>query len=77
MLDDIEQLREKIQTLKREKKAIILAHNYQRPEVQDIADYVDDSVGLARRAMEERDAKVIVHCSVDFKIGRASCRERV
>ena len=66
MSDDIERLREKIQTLKREKKAIILAHNYQRPEVQDIADYVDDSVGLARRAMEEKDAKVIVHCSVDF-----------
>lgn len=57
---------EKIQALKREKKALILAHNYQRPEVQEIADYVDDSVGLARRAMEEEEAGIIVHCSVDF-----------
>ena len=52
--------------LKKEKNALILAHNYQRPEVQDIADYVDDSVGLARKAVEDPQAKVIVHCSVDF-----------
>jgi len=52
--------------LKKERKALILAHNYQRPEVQDIADYVDDSVGLAKRAVEEPDAEVVVHCSVDF-----------
>lgn len=57
---------EKILKLKREKKALILAHNYQRPEVQEIADYVDDSVGLAKRALEVPDAEVIVHCSVDF-----------
>jgi quinolinate synthase len=60
------ELAEKILKLKREKKAVILAHNYQRGEIQDIADYVDDSVGLARKAMEEKDAKIIVHCSVDF-----------
>ncbi len=57
---------EKILKLKKERKALILAHNYQRPEVQDIADYVDDSVGLAKRAVEEPEAEVIVHCSVDF-----------
>ena len=57
---------DKILKLKKERKALILAHNYQRPEVQDIADYVDDSVGLAKRAVEESEAEVIVHCSVDF-----------
>lgn len=52
--------------LKREKKAIVLAHNYQRPGVQDIADYVGDSIELSRRAREERDAEIIVFAAVDF-----------
>lgn len=56
----------KILKLKKEKKALILAHNYQRPEVQDLADYVDDSIGLAKRAVEDPEAEVVVHCSVDF-----------
>jgi quinolinate synthase len=59
-------LTEKILRLKREKRAIILAHNYQRPEVQDIADYVGDSVELSRKAMEEKDAEIIVFAAVDF-----------
>jgi len=57
---------DKIIELKRKKKGIILAHNYQRPEIQDIADYVGDSIELSRRAMEEEDAEIIVFSAVDF-----------
>ena len=52
--------------LKEEKRALIMAHNYQRAEIQDIADYVGDSIELCRRAIEERDARMIVFSAVDF-----------
>ncbi len=52
--------------LKKQKKAIILAHNYQRPEVQEIADYVGDSIELSRKAMLEKEAEIIVFSAVDF-----------
>jgi len=59
-------LKDEILKLKKEKNAIILAHNYQRDDVQDIADYVGDSIELSRKAMEEKEAKLIVFSAVDF-----------
>jgi len=55
----------RIKQLKKEKNAIILSHNYQRGDVQDIADFVGDSFGLSQQAASS-DADVIVFCGVDF-----------
>ena len=60
-----EVLVERITELKAERNAILLVHNYQLPEVQDIADYLGDSLALSRRAAET-DADVIVFCGVHF-----------
>jgi len=54
-----------IENLKKEKKAIILAHLYQEPDIQDIADYVGDSLGLAQQA-EKTEANMIVFAGVHF-----------
>src|SRR5262244_2947493 len=62
---EITALQAEIRSLARARKAVLLAHNYQRPEVQDVADYVGDSLGLSRQAAAT-DAQTIVFCGVHF-----------
>src|SRR5258708_3395067 len=64
-LPPITELAAEIRRLAREKNAVILAHNYQVPEVQDVADHVGDSLGLSIQA-QKTDADLIVFCGVHF-----------
>ena len=61
----VAELQDEIRTLAQDRKAVILAHNYQRPEVQDVADFVGDSLGLSRQAAAT-DAEAISFCGVHF-----------
>jgi quinolinate synthase len=63
--ENVDALSREIGALKRKLNAVLLAHNYQVPEIQDVADYVGDSLGLSQQAAKT-DAEVIVFCGVHF-----------
>jgi hypothetical protein len=62
------ELQAEIKRIAKSRNAVILAHNYERPEVQDVADFVGDSLGLSREAAKT-SAEVIVFCGVHFMAG--------
>jgi quinolinate synthase len=70
-LENIPQLKEEVRALAAERGAVILAHNYQVPEVQEVADFVGDSLGLSQQAAAT-DADAIVFCGVHFMAETAS-----
>jgi quinolinate synthase len=69
--EDVPALQDEVRELARGRDAVILAHNYQRPEVQDVADYVGDSLGLSRQGAAT-DATTIAFCGVHFMAETAS-----
>jgi quinolinate synthase len=70
-LDNIPALQDEVRALAAERGAVILAHNYQLPEIQQVADYVGDSLGLSQRAARS-DAGTIAFCGVHFMAETAS-----
>ena len=70
-IESIPQLQAEVRALAEERGAVILAHNYQLPEVQDVADFVGDSLGLSRQGAKT-DKQVIAFCGVHFMAETAS-----
>ncbi|MEA2210083.1 MAG: quinolinate synthase [Solirubrobacteraceae bacterium] len=77
LLENIPALQDEVRGLAAERGAVILAHNYQLPEIQDVADYVGDSLGLSQQAAAA-DGETIVFCGVHFMAETASilCPEK-
>jgi quinolinate synthase len=71
LLENIPALQQEVRALAAERGAVILAHNYQLPEIQDVADYVGDSLGLSQQAARA-EGEMIVFCGVHFMAETAS-----
>src|SRR5437763_10935365 len=71
MLENIPALQEEVRALASERDALVLAHNYQLPEIQDVADYVGDSLGLSQQAASA-ERETIAFCGVHFMAETAS-----
>ena len=75
MTTDFRELQNRIRTLAAERNAVVLAHNYQLPEVQDVADFVGDSLGLSREAARTGEAAAGKESTTPSTSSRAAFRK--